>query len=120
MLIYGMVEKLDLEPYPWIASGPGELHTYFDGVERLTYELRSSENITVINYEGVIYSLASASHTTSCDVGSESDWIFVVAPRHSLLIKTLVCEGKETKVMIRPVKEGIFIKTRTMEVLGEF
>jgi len=92
MLIYEMAEKLDLESYPWIASGLGELHTYFDGVERLTYELRGSENVTFINYEGVIYSLASASHTTSYNVGSESDWIFVVVPRHSLSPRTLVCE----------------------------
>jgi len=85
MLIYGKAEKFNFESYPWIASGPGELHAYFDGVERLTYELQSSENIPFINYEGVIYSLASASHTTGYNVCSKSNWIFVV-PRHSLPI----------------------------------
>jgi len=90
LLIYRI--SIDVQSYIWSPSRLGELHTDFNGVERLTYELWGSENISLLNYEGSVYSLTSTGHSTSRNVGSKSDRLFVAVPGHGLPRGMLVYE----------------------------
>ena len=67
----------------------GKLHTDFDRIEWLTYQLQKDKHQLKAIHRGVnappqTHGLTCTGSSTSYDVRREADWLFVVASGHCL------------------------------------